>query len=218
MPTTPRQRLAIFLRKNHTPNHFRNVLLGWLGQPQTTRSIICSGFFQENNAYKAAKDFDFTATAHNQSLKIQFVGVYPSWSSEFRDFVKSVRKVNSAILSITIDGRRISKLPWHAKVAICYLNGRPRAAIIGSSNITSRAFGMNSTFNCEADVMLWYKDDQEYDGVINSHLEIIDDPLEVIISAYNPHFPGRINRRISIERRLELLAQEIMNLRAKETI
>jgi hypothetical protein len=48
---------------------------------------------------------------------------------------------------------------WHAKVAVRADQGRPFAAIIGSSNLTSTAYGVYpNNYNWECDVLIWRAD------------------------------------------------------------
>jgi hypothetical protein len=45
---------------------------------------------------------------------------------------------------------------WHAKVALAVVSGSPVAGIVGSSNLTGPAYGVDRrVFNNETDVVLW---------------------------------------------------------------
>jgi phosphatidylserine/phosphatidylglycerophosphate/cardiolipin synthase-like enzyme len=45
---------------------------------------------------------------------------------------------------------------WHAKVAIAFADQVPKAAVIGSSNLTNKAFQVGrEAFNFECDVAIW---------------------------------------------------------------
>jgi HKD family nuclease len=50
---------------------------------------------------------------------------------------------------------RIPRMGWHAKVFLAKSAGNPVLAVIGSSNITRRAFGEFPQFNYECDVVMW---------------------------------------------------------------
>lgn len=96
---------------------------------------------------------------------------------------------------------------WHAKVFLAKIGVEPVVAIIGSSNITRRAFGEEKDFNHECDVVFW----DEKNATVNSTVEnAIGDPgdiSDVIVANYDDNH--RANRIPLIER-LKSLESEIL--------
>lgn len=167
----------VIFRKNRAHNHFREWLIKALNYPNADMAVICSGFFQENfKGSKFALTSDRRFMQATQNKCIVTVGIHNNmWLPAYRDFRRNFLKNNPGLYAL------ISKrLKWHAKVFLLFSNGRPCFAIIGSSNMTSSAFGSPSfvkNYNYEADVVIWnssihevnsyfaetYRDNEDYD-------------------------------------------------------
>lgn len=123
---------------------------------QPDRALICSGFFQEDiGGYQASMEANFIGSLASNGTALDLVGVYNGyWLQRYKDFADSMRTGG-----VTVRAKRAPKYRWHAKVFILKKNNRPIFGIVGSSNMTSRAFGdANSgalSFNNECDVVMW---------------------------------------------------------------
>lgn len=89
-------------------------------------------------------------------------------------------------------------------------NGVPVLGIIGSSNISVRAFGIRKDWNYEADVVLWNSCDLDANKIVQSALESREgneDGFGIIVSNYASD--DLINRGLTIEKKLLRLIDEI---------
>jgi hypothetical protein len=90
-----------------------------------------------------------------------------------------------------------SPLAKHAK--------RPLVGIIGSSDITRRAFGELQDFNYECDVVMWEESVQQIDAAMNAAIGDLGDISDVIVTNYDVEH--RANRRPLAHRLLALEAE-----------
>ena len=79
------------------------------------------------------------------------------WKGDFDSFVLGLRTFDCPCCGkpLNVQKRRIKRYHWHAKIFLASNSQGPQLGIIGSSNITSRAFGLTEAWNFEADVILW---------------------------------------------------------------
>lgn len=101
---------------------------------------------------------------HNAETKIIVVGgmlIDPKEEAKFRSFLTELNKTFNRLTFYRVIGDN-----WHGKIAVKAHNKKPIAAIVGSSNLTSPAFGipqilnnsnqLNSSYNNkEADIYFW---------------------------------------------------------------
>lgn len=81
--------------------------------------------------------------------------------------------------------KRIPSMGWHAKVFLAKRAGVPLVGIIGSSNITRRAFGELNDFNYECDVVIWDESVSAIDGAIEAAIGDGQDVQDVIVTTYD---------------------------------
>lgn len=105
---------------------------------------------------------------------------------------------------------------WHAKIFILKRGVVPIFGIIGSSNMTSRAFGLGPNFNFESDVVLWDTANNPINTLCLQQAATIDNNVnDLIFADYN----NERNRGLTAMQRLELLetALDIENLENLES-
>jgi hypothetical protein len=75
----------------------------------------------------------------------------PRWEDFYRNFVLRLSQAGLRVKPFIAPRRN-----WHAKIAIRLCNGKPIAALIGSSNLTGPAYRLNwHKWNFESDVLIW---------------------------------------------------------------
>lgn len=205
-------RIAIFLRKKTAHNKFRKVILETLRLGIVDNALICSGFFQDQHpAYSAGGEFDVMRHRSASPLELTTLGLYSySWKQQYSSFHNRLLATNN-LPGFAAKKKRIPSMGWHAKLFLAKVGKEPVVAIIGSSNITRRAFGEEKDFNYECDVVFW----EEKNAIVNSTVEgAIGDPgdtSDVIVSNYDDNH--RANRMGLIDRlkklELEVLARAI---------
>jgi len=115
---------------------------------------------------------------------------------------------------ISVNAKLTASYKWHAKIFILKKGEEPIFGIIGSSNMTSRAFGVCKQFNFEADVVLW---DNKYPELVNltsKSSEFLSGENNINDLIYADYDVEK-NNQISIVERLKQLEKEldIENLR-----
>jgi hypothetical protein len=102
---------------------------------------------------------------------------------------------------------------WHAKIAIKLKDGSPKAAIIGSSNLTRPAYSEGySAFNNECDVVLWVDEPSA-----NEHFRPTPDDFDAkmgddyLFSPIYSLLDERFKDQPKVDQRLIALYKEIMN-------
>lgn len=206
------ERVAIILRKSQVVNRFRSILLGCFSNDNLDEHLICSGFFQERGKYFASNCFIASAPKFPCNKKVSLVGVYNKiWSGDFDNFAIGLSTIGCSCGSqIQVIKRKIKRYHWHAKVYVASKSGIPVVGIIGSSNITVRAFGIRQDWNYEADVVLWNADDPDANAIVLSALESREgneDGFGIIVSNYASDDP--INRGLTMEEKLKSLINDI---------
>jgi hypothetical protein len=151
--------LSITLRTDRTVSHFRRNLLKLVKTPNTNRLILCSGYISEGQNYSVLQDDLLKAIlASKCSEVITIAGMFishPVWRNRYNDFVNALRDgLNGTGISLRCHSNRRGN--WHAKIAMKLYDHQPVACIIGSSNLTTNAYGEGlARFNHEADVLMW---------------------------------------------------------------
>jgi hypothetical protein len=146
--------LAIILRKQLLFNRFRDLMISVINTGHGDNALLCSGFFQEDfkgYGYKASRELNFANVIAKNNVELTTVGVYHySWKPSYLNF-----KNNLVAAGVNIKAKYMQGLNWHAKVFILSKGSDPIFGIIGSSNITRRAFGSIVDFNYECDTVIW---------------------------------------------------------------
>lgn len=202
------RRVAIFLRKNAATNKFRRTILNTLRTPTIDEALICSGFFQDDGKYSAGGELDVIGHRPSSPLHVTTLGLYSySWKAQYATFFSQLQSVNSAP-HFTAVQKRIPSIGWHAKVFLAKHAGKPMVGIVGSSNITRRAFGELKDFNYECDVVFWDETHPAIDSAIERAIGDVGNIPDVIVTTYDERH--RANR-ISLRDRLLQLEAEILS-------
>ncbi len=202
------RRVAIFLRNTGTVNKFRRTILNTLRTDLVDEALVCSGFFQDNGKYSAGVDFDLISHRACSPLKITTLGLYSySWKAQYATFFSQLNATNSCACFSSVQ-KRIPSMGWHAKVFLAKQANKPLVGIIGSSNITRRAFGEFKDFNYECDVVMWEESVPEIDAAINDAIGDPGNVSDVIVANYDENHLA--NRR-PLQDRLLTLEAEILD-------
>lgn len=205
------RRVAIFLRNTGSVNKFRRAILGALRLSIVDEALICSGFFQDDGKYSAGADFDVMSHRLSTPLKLTTLGLYSySWKAQYSTFFSQLQAANS-YPSFSALQKRIPSMGWHAKVFLAKQAGQPLVGVIGSSNITRRAFAELSDFNYECDVVIWEEGVAAVDAAMNTAIGDIRDISDVIVTNYDDNHPANLrplsHRLLALE--AEILAKAI---------
>lgn len=149
-------------------NPFNEVVIGSIGAlGQQPEVLISSGFFQEAapgvaGTYNASEEPLFKQNLSITNANLILVGIYSSgiWMNRYMSFGTKIAA--GPVNPVNTFGFRAANF-WHAKTFTALDGlGNPIIAVIGSSNITTRAFGTtpgnlsktNNDFNIECDVVM----------------------------------------------------------------
>lgn len=194
--------LVLFRRERGT-NPFRAFLQSLLEWGACDELILASGYIWESprpNGYRVSDDDLVHCLKQGRHQRVVTVGgmhksVSGWFGTDYRqhyvDFVKALRAGG-----IAVDPKVSKSGKWHAKVALGLRGGTPIVGIVGSSNLTGPAYGIDRrNFNNEADVVLW----TEVDGRTRflSTLADLELPQEdFIVGSMDPEFhqPGEQER------------------------
>ncbi len=201
------KRVAIFLRKTGSVNKFRAAILGALRTDLIDNALLCSGFFQDDGKYSAGSDFDLISHRKCNPLKLTTLGLYSySWKAQYATFFAQLQAQNKCKCFSAVQ-KRIPSMGWHAKVFLAKQGNKPLIGIIGSSNITRRAFGLDKDFNYECDVVFWDESVTEVDQTISAAIGDPGDVSDVIVTNYDDRHSAN---RQPLQTRLSLLETEIL--------
>lgn len=199
------QRVAIFLRKNGAVNKFRNAILNTLRTDLVDSALLCSGFFQESPKYSAGADFDLISHRAGTPLSITTLGLYSyGWKAQYATFFAQLKAKNLSTC-FSVAQKRIPSMGWHAKVFLAKTGTKPLVGIIGSSNLTRRAFGISKNFNYECDVVIWDETVPAINAAITAAIGDTGNFSDVIVTNYDDAHPA--NRQPLSDRLLSLEAE-----------
>jgi hypothetical protein len=98
---------------------------------------------------------------------------------------------------------------WHAKIFLAKAAGEPVMAVMGSSNVTRRAFGEFPQFNYECDVVMWDETRVNINGVVQEAIADGGEKLDVVMTTYDEAHPAN---RVPLRDRVLNLETEIREL------
>jgi len=200
------QSVAIFLRRTWATNKFREVILNTLRLDQVDSALICSGFFQEGPKYSAGTDLSIIPYRTRVPIKVTTLGLYSySWNQQYTSFFANLTATNSCSCTppcFSAVQKRIPGMGWHAKVFLAKHGPDPVVGIIGSSNITRRAFGAFKDFNYECDVVFWDETNLLVAQAVEAAIGDFGENSDVIVTTYDQQH--RANRRPLRDRLLDL--------------
>lgn len=178
--------ITISLRTDANLSYFRRNLLKILDYPNFTKVIISSGYFQEDlYYYNILNDGILSSILGNPNYgKIEYIIIAgkfnkPSdpWKSGFDNFLRNLRLNGVNFRAYT---ERRGK--WHAKIVIGIEQNKPKALLLGSSNLTRPAFNeLYANFNVEADILLLI-DEQKLIDSFNIQENSNQNPLSQIVT------------------------------------
>lgn len=172
--------LLIILRKQLKPNRFNELLINSIDSGEGDNAIICSGFFQEK-IFSASLNTGLCCALKKNKVKLTTIGVYNNiWLPQYKLFRDRIKKFGYSISAMQSRNNK-----WHAKIFILKKGNEPIFGIIGSSNMTSRAFGIGKDFNFEADVVLWDTTFTKINTLCEQQQENNDDFNDIIYADYN---------------------------------
>lgn len=202
------RRVAIFLRKTGSVNKFRAAILGALRTDLVDNALLCSGFFQDDGRYSAGADFDLISHRSKCSpLSITTLRLYSyTWRAQYSAFFAQLKSQNACSCFSAIQ-KRIPNMGWHAKVFLAKQGDTPLVGIVGSSNITRRAFGLDKDFNYECDVVFWDESISDIDRAMSAAIGSPGDISDVIVANYDDSHPAN---RQPLQDRLSALEAEIL--------
>jgi hypothetical protein len=177
--------IKITLRKDRHQSPFRQLLNMLLTSPYGDSAIICSGYIWQpsSGSYKVLDDGlrNIIKRGCRKKGVTTVAGMFrPNYfQNYYRNFITDLRANGVQVSAYTVPRKN-----WHAKIAIRMCGDKPVAALIGSSNLTGPAYGINRTnWNYEADVLIWIPHNKHNsyfrdDGMDNSKgkIEAILDP------------------------------------------
>jgi hypothetical protein len=202
--------MLIIFRKELKVNIFRDLIIATLSSKLGDEAVIGSGFFQEEyrtqNSYRLSREYNFLNAM--KGVTVTTVGVYSSmWRNSYLKFVEVMR--NNGIKT---DARYVSGNKWHAKIYLLLKNKTPEFGIIGSSNMTRSAFGIQGSFNYECDVALW--DNSAFTTLVEETTKKIEDKQSFI----NAEYDAERNGGLSVSQRLAHLRDEVFKLDKLKTV
>lgn len=201
--------VCLIFRRSFLVNKFHDILVASLNSGVGDHAIICSGFFQENLRPNSPRPQYFLSQdpgfIHGlQGVDLTTVGIHSNtWLPSYRQLI-----VNLRLAGVNVMPLYRNRAPWHAKVYLLEQNGVPIFGVIGSSNMTGRAFGCQGDqgvigFNHEADVVLWDNNIAELNDFMEEILEDME-PTDVLKLNYREELNG-----ISILDQLDQLKAEL---------
>ena len=200
-------RIALFLRKDPSTNKFRRTILNTLRSPLIDEALICSGFFQDDSKYSAGDELDIAEHRPGSPLHVTVLGLYSySWKTQYASFFSKLQAKNSSPNFSAVQ-KRIPSMGWHAKVFLAKHAGKPMVGIVGSSNITRRAFGELKDFNYECDVVMWDQRQIEINDAVERAIGGEEGISDVVVANYDRQH--RANR-MELDSRLLALESEIL--------
>jgi hypothetical protein len=205
-------KIAILLRKSENPNRFREIILACFKDPAFDDLLLCSGFFQERGKYSASACFAASSSGLSRNKSMTLVGVYNGlWSPDFKLFADKLSAIHTpAGVSVTVTRRRARRFRWHAKVFVANDGLDPKVAVIGSSNMTVRAFGLRSDWNYEADVVIWDDKHKAANTLVSEVLQNDGDVgrASIIVSDYATS--DKLNSGMGLKEKVESLVEEVL--------
>ncbi len=203
--------IIIIFRNSSNINLFRDYLHTLISL-HGEKLILSSGFIAEGNRFSLLDSNNMlhplSNAVHNGLSKIIVIAgkFNTSFGRRYRQkFDNFAKKLSTNFGNVVV---KIPQDRWHAKVSILISNKNPIAAIIGSSNLTTTAYGINQgqNWNRECDVVIW---DNRCKEATNKFREIYKEGENVI-------YFRSIRDKFNEEFRLKKLYEEIRNMVGEE--
>lgn len=175
--------VKLAFRKDGTDSPFRKMLHQMLTSPTGDSAILCSGYIWETtNRYAVLADglLPVIQSACTSGELTTVAGRFTGgdYRKYYQNFVSRIRASG-----VTVHAKHAPDGNWHAKIAIRTHRGRPIAALIGSSNLTRPAYGLNiEGWNFEADVLIWLPSSQTNDYFSDDSIQQELGKLELVLN------------------------------------
>jgi len=197
--------MLIILRTKKNENLFRDIMINSIDSMNDKTAYLCSGFFQEffkGSTYQVSTESNFDNILRNSKTKLITLGIYNnSWKPSYLYFIRNLERKG-----VNIEPYIVRGFKWHAKIFILEKNRKNILGIIGSSNLTRKAFSSDYPFNYECDVVLWDDSIKQLNSIILENLRKRD-IKDVIKTTYLP----KENLDLSIHERLEYIKNLFMD-------
>ncbi|MFH0874774.1 MAG: restriction endonuclease PLD domain-containing protein [archaeon] len=195
-------KILFILRKQASPNIFRQIILQSITSFKDVNITICSGFFSEGNKFKLSQQGNFANNIKANNIKLTTIGVYNKiWMYKYLNFVSVMKSIVGTVNYTAFT----SKQKWHAKIYFLKKNSEYIITIIGSSNMTSWAFGTNSPYSIECDVVLWNPLNTDANSIILSQISNLN-MTDYIIANQDAELD-----KLSIIEKLRKLEDEVLD-------
>lgn len=199
--------VRITLRTNKKFSPYRIMLKRLIELPDGDSLVLCSGYIQETSpassrGYKILSD-DLLPSISNGCAKGTIITIagkfeYRSWIEYYKNFIHGLRWAG-----VKVKPYYAPKKNWHAKIAIRLMQNKPIAALIGSSNLTGPAYGINRpNWNFEGDVLIW--SDAAYNSYFKQRFDN-ETPIGDMTLILDPE-----TRQTSEEEQLEFIYSDVM--------
>lgn len=203
----------VLFRRERGRNPFRAFLQSLLEWQTCDELVLASGYVWESaapNGYRVSDDDVAACLTRGSHRRVVTIGGMhkkiggwfgADYRQHYLDFVKALRANG-----IPIEPKVSKSGRWHAKVAIGLQGGTPVAGIVGSSNLTGPAYGIDRrNFNNEADVVLWTTPEAR-----SRFLSVLGDldlpPEDFIVGSVDPEF-----RQPTEQQRLDAVLADLLN-------
>jgi HKD family nuclease len=200
--------VRVTLRTSKKFSPYRILLRKLIELPDGDSLVLCSGYIQQTSpmssrGYKILGDellpSIYKGCAKGSVKTIAGKFEYRSWLEYYQNFVDGLRKAG-----VNVNPYCAPKKNWHAKIAIRLKQDKPIAALIGSSNLTGPAFGINRAhWNFEGDVLMW--GDTAYNSYFKQQLDN-EAPIGDMTLILDPE-----THQPSEEEQLNLIYREVMS-------
>lgn len=149
--------VRITLRSTSTCSPYREMLRHLVESPMADSIIICSGYIQEKRWNYSILDDGLLESVKQGCMQGRVITIAGTEDEEwFKSYRRFIERLRAAQVNVT--PCVAPKDNWHAKIALRMKGDSPIAALIGSSNLTRRAWEIGSEtikWNFEADVLIW---------------------------------------------------------------
>jgi hypothetical protein len=162
----------IQIRTQKSQRPFRTMLYKLISAKTSSQGnslIVASGYFDE--AVLSHRDYPEQRSIESEILLHLRGGLVGTWGppinvsnlpnqDPFWKHHKFAKRLHSVLTTKVKYKQFIANDLWHAKLAIRYSDGKPIAALVGSSNMTKTTFPKTARYdpqfwNIESDVLIW---------------------------------------------------------------
>jgi hypothetical protein len=188
--------VAILFRKRQDKVPFIHFL-NKIAQLQGEQFVLCSAYFAEQSNISQVIDDFSNALKSGNNQELYFIGGMfqdrkdSEGSNNKSRFLSLFRAFRSK--GILVKAARFSHESGHAKMAFKVRDGKPIAAIIGSSNFTKSATTVSATYwNHECEILIWNEtltdttimQDHGYNGIEVMELNLKSSQEDVILNEF----------------------------------